>query len=86
MKTFSTIIGAFNFIKRHVNTGTELIMNDSIHFGVSDSVYIYSTDVDLYNLADLKPENKAFTSLLTDEHLKRAISYELQAKGFIYVK
>lgn len=85
MKTFSTVSGAFNFVKKNLNTGNELIMNDRIHFGVGSTPYVYSNEVAQLNLEGLKPSNWCFTHLENDEQLERAISFALQTDGYLAI-
>jgi len=84
MRTFSTITGAFNYIKKHLNTGNELTLNDSIHFGVGKTVYIWFKDAENLNIGLVPNErNQLFTDLKTDEQIKRAISYIFQTDGYL---
>lgn len=85
MKTFENITSAFNYIKKNLQTGDEKIINDRIHFGVSKYPYVYTNDAEKYNMPDLVINNGAFTGLVTDEQLERAISWTLQTDGYLAV-
>lgn len=84
MRTFTTITGAFNFIKRNLNTGVELTLNDNIHFGVGDTIYAYSKDVELA-LGSGAVNGGVYTHLQTDDEVKRMISYIFQMNGYMII-
>lgn len=71
MKVFKTAKGAFNYIKRNLNTGIEKTVNDSVHFGVGDSVYAYSKDM---QYAGYVSSTNTFTHILSDHVLLDVIN------------
>lgn len=87
MRTFTTVTGAFNYLRKNQNTGIEKTINEGLHFGVGSAVYAWSDDVLLMGLdKEWSLTKGAFLRLETDEEIKRAISYYFQTDGYLIVQ
>lgn len=82
MKTFETVTGAFNYVRKNFQVGEELILNDALHFGISIP-YVWSDMVGKFNLDGFVASPSAFTHIENDEQLERVISYLLQTDGYL---
>ena len=65
MKNLTTVAEAISFINSRKNQGVNFIINDCLHFGVSNTVHVYSNIAKDANI-EFEPKT-IFTILSTDE-------------------
>lgn len=69
MKIYLNPIDAYNDILKHMNTGKERIINDTLHFGVGNTVYCYKEDAP-HGKGYFKPSKNTLFVHLSDIGLK----------------
>lgn len=84
MKSFKTINGAFNYIKRNAETGKEKELNGVLMFGMG--LYTYSDVATYSGVKDCSKSNEAMYHFLNDSEIIRFIAWLQKSDGYLIVE
>lgn len=84
MKSYKTIDGVINFIKRNSQTGNVKEINGVLMVGMG--VYAYSDVVTFSGVKDLTRSNETFYHFENETELRKFIGYLQKSDGYLCVE